>query len=414
METGSVFKPIIYSLIGLLGLSIIITPYISYDEAYFVDKEYYITMVDSIEEGYEPYISDLITAERNQLALLKKKEYYASVKPISDSLQIELNNVSGRKDSLKLKKINEAIKLLEQKTFASNQKIENQFSLKQMPKKELTNKIKSIKDTLSLKDYVVIVANQIRNPNQLSNIPSINNEQIVIKKVNQQDKGGYLLFGLILIGLVIFMNLMDRKIIPLHLPVFKFGIRVALGLISGFIGIRIYFTLANDIKFEEIYELREKVVREKLMQIKNLQVEYLSVNQKYSDSWDSLINFAKNDSAQIVRYLVDKNDTAAVNNALRKNLPIRDTAYIPIDIKIFGESHGINIDSISYIPFTKKQFSLKTNKARNANNRDVFYIEVKAKTKDFVEMLKIYPENFDEEKFIQFGSLAEPTTEGNW
>ena len=52
METGSVFKPIIYSLIGLLGLSVIITPYISYDEAYFVDKDYYITMVDSIEEGF--------------------------------------------------------------------------------------------------------------------------------------------------------------------------------------------------------------------------------------------------------------------------------------------------------------------------------------------------------------------------
>ena len=414
METGSVFKPIIYSLIGLLGLSVIITPYISYDEAYFVEKDYYITMVDSIEAGYEPYISDLITAERNQLALLKKKEYYNSVKPISDSLQVELNKVSTGKDSLKLEKINEAIRLLEQKTFASNKKIETQFSLKKMPKKELAGKIKSIKDTLSLEDYVVIVANQIRNPNQLSNIPSINNEQIVIKKVNKQDKGGYLLFGLILIGLVIFMALMDRKIIPLHLPVFKYGIRVALGIITGFIGVRVYFTLANDIKFEETYELREKVVREKLMQIKNLQVEYLSVNQKYTNSWDSLINFAKNDSAQIVRYLVDKNDTAAVNNAIRNNLPIRDTTYIPIDIKIFGESHGINIDSISYIPFTKKQFSLKTNKAKNANNRDVFYIEVKAKTKEFVEMLKIYPENFDEEKFIQFGSLAEPTTEGNW
>tara|TARA_Y100000766_G_C18889467_1_gene597731 strand:+ start:643 stop:1887 length:1245 start_codon:yes stop_codon:yes gene_type:complete len=414
METGSVFKPIIYSLIGLLGLSVIITPYISYDEAYFVEKDYYITMVDSIEAGYEPYISDLITAERNQLALLKKKEYYNSVKPISDSLQVELNKVSTGKDSLKLEKINKAIRLLEQKTFASNKKIETQFSLQKMPKKELAGKIKSIKDTLSLEDYVVIVANQIRNPNQLSNIPSINNEQIVTKKVNQQDKGGYLLFGLILIGLVIFMALMDRKIIPLHLPVFKYGIRVALGIITGFIGVRVYFTLANDIKFEETYELREKVVREKLMQIKNLQVEYLSVNQKYTNSWDSLINFAKNDSAQIVRYLVDKNDTAAVNNAIRNNLPIRDTTYIPIDIKIFGESHGINIDSISYIPFTKKQFSLKTNKAKNANNRDVFYIEVKAKTKEFVEMLKIYPENFDEEKFIQFGSLAEPTTEGNW
>ena len=29
-------------------------------------------------------------------------------------------------------------------------------------------------------------------------------------------------------------------------------------------------------------------------------------------------------------------------------------------------------------------------------------------------MLKIYPKNFDEDVVIQFGSLTEPTTEGNW
>jgi hypothetical protein len=127
-----------------------------------------------------------------------------------------------------------------------------------------------------------------------------------------------------------------------------------------------------------------------------------------------LVDFAKNDSAQIIRYLVDKNDTSSVNKALRNKQPLKDTTYIPIDIKVFGESHGINIDSISYIPFTTKQFSLKTNTSKNANNRDVYYIEVKAKRKSFVEMLKIYPKNFDEEKFIQFGSLMEPTTEGNW
>ena len=76
METGSVFKPIIYSLIGLLGLTVIITPYFSYDKAYFVDDDYYITMVDSIEVGYAPYVAGLIDAERSYLASLKKKEYY--------------------------------------------------------------------------------------------------------------------------------------------------------------------------------------------------------------------------------------------------------------------------------------------------------------------------------------------------
>lgn len=414
METGSVFKPIIYSLIGLLGLIVTVTPYFSYDKAYFVDDDYYITMVDSIEVGYEPYIGGLIVAERSYLASLKKKEYYVSVKPFSDSLQVELNKASTKGDSLAISKTNDAIRLLEQKTFSVNEKIANEFALKNMPKKKLIAKIKSISDTLSMEDYIVIVANQIRNPNQLSTIPSVKNEQISVKKVNLQDKGGYLLFGLILIGLVAFMVLMDQKIIQLHLPILKYGIPVVLITIAIFIGGSVYFTLANDIKFEETYEKREKIVQNKLMQIKNLQVEFLSVNENYANSWDSLVHFAKTDSAQIVRYLVDKNDTAAVNNALRNNQPIKDTAYIPIDIKVFGEKHGINIDSIAYVPFTKTQFSLKTNKTKNANNRDVFYIEVKTKKKTFVEMLKIYPENFDEENYIQFGSLTEPTTEGNW
>ena len=180
METGSVFKPIIYSLIGLLGLIVIVTPYFSYDKAYFVDDDYYITMVDSIEVGYEPYFGGLIVAERSYLASLKKKEYYVSVKPFSDSLQVELNKASTKGDSLAISKTNDAIRLLEQKTFSVNEKIANEFALKNMPKKKLIAKIKSISDTLSMEDFIVIVANQIRNPNQLSTIPSVKNEQISV------------------------------------------------------------------------------------------------------------------------------------------------------------------------------------------------------------------------------------------
>ena len=66
------------------------------------------------------------------------------------------------------------------------------------------------------------------------------------------------------------------------------------------------------------------------------------------------------------------------------------------------------------MPYTQEKFSLKTAKTKNANNRDVFYIEVKTKKKTYLDMLKIYPKNFDEDVVIQFGSLTEPTTEGNW
>ena len=74
----------------------------------------------------------------------------------------------------------------------------------------------------------------------------------------------------------------------------------------------------------------------------------------------------------------------------------------------------MNLDSLPYVPYTQEEFSLKTNKSKNVNNREIFYIEVKTKKKTYLDMLDIYPENFDEEAFIQFGSLAEPTTEGNW
>ena len=76
MEIRSVFKPIIYSILGLFGLVIIIIPYTSYEEAYFVDEEYYITMRDSIEDGYKPYITELIVAEKSFQASIERKNYY--------------------------------------------------------------------------------------------------------------------------------------------------------------------------------------------------------------------------------------------------------------------------------------------------------------------------------------------------
>ena len=152
---------------------------------------------------------------------------------------------------------------------------------------------------------------------------------------------------------------MDKGSIPIESNGFRVGGTIAMIVLAIILGFKSYFSLANDIKFKEISELRETEVREKLMLIKDLQVQYLSDNKKYCSSWDSLLHYAKNDSAQIIRYLVDKNDTAAVNNALRAGKPIKDTAYVPINIKVYGEKQSINLDSLPYVPYTQEKFSLK-------------------------------------------------------
>ena len=137
MEIGSVFKPIIYGILGLLGLVTIIVPYTNYEEAYFVDDDYYITMCDSIEQGYYPYVEGLIIAERSFHASIERKNYYLSFKPYSDSLVLARNKVSISKDTAEINKIDNALIQLDKEKAAFEEKLGNKYSLDKMPKKQL-------------------------------------------------------------------------------------------------------------------------------------------------------------------------------------------------------------------------------------------------------------------------------------
>ena len=414
MDFGQILKPIIYSLLALIGLVIIVTPSVSYEKAYFAGDSYYITMADSIEIGYKPYLQDLIQVERNAKASNEKKVLYNNLKTIADSISLLQSRAELSEDSIKKEEAKKAYfdfqTLKEKKENSINEK----YDISKLSKTQLDSQFERIQETISIEDYIVIVANQIRNPNGLSTISSISPSEINIRKVNRQDPNGYYIVGFILLGTILFMILMDKGIIPIESFGFRVGGTVLLLVIASVLGFLAYFSLAGDIKFKEISESRELEIRKKLMLIRDLQVQYLSDHQEYCNSWDSLLNYAKNDSAKIIRYLVDKNDTAALNKTFRAGKPIKETTYIPISVKVYGEDKKVNLDSLRYVPYTQEEFSLKTNKAKNANNRDIFYIEVKTKKKTYLKMLNIYPENFNEEVFIQFGSLAEPTTEGNW
>lgn len=212
---------------------------------------------------------------------------------------------------------------------------------------------------------------------------------------------------------VIFIALVEENIIQLHLSPLKYALIIVL---FGFSMVMLYLirkSLIDDIRFKEIFEEREKVVKERLLKIKNLEIEYLSIHNKYCDNLDSLVQFAKNAQSPVERYLVDKNDTAAVNNALRAGLPLKDTTYIAVDKKVFGANHTVKLDSLPYVPFSKQKFDIKV-KQYNEDGRVINLILVQTLKKTFVENLAIYPENFDEEKTLHFGSLADPTTNGNW
>lgn len=413
MNWSKVFKPAIYGLIVLIGILSITAPFFSYKEAYFVQEDYYINMVDSVDVQYGPYIKDLVQAERNKKAIAEKKQYRSTIKEIADSLSVLQTKADISKDSTQKATVAQAINAFEMAKMSKEEAIDSKYDIANLSEEELATKIAAIKDTLTLEKYVVVVANQLRNPNNLKTIPSVTIDQINKQKVNKQNKAGFITFGLVLILIVVFVYLMDTGLITLSNTYTRWGLRIFIFIIAARLFWVAMASLANDIIFKEVYEARETEVQEKLMKIKDLQVEFLSANGRYCSAWDSLVNYAKNDSSQIIRYLVDKNDTAAVNNALRAGKPIKDTTYVPVDIKVYGQGNNVNLDSLPFVPYTAKTFDLKINQFER-NGRPVNVIEVKTKKKTYVDMLDIYPENFDEDLVIKFGSLAEPTTEGNW
>lgn len=414
MNLDSIFKPIIYGLLFLIGLGTIITPLVSYKNAYFVGEDYYISMCDSVEAQYTPHIESLVQISSLSKAQSEKDALYEAAKPIADSLAILQSKTELGRDKIKAKEVQILINKFQNDLLEKVEEIEGKFDIGLLPKAELDRLVNKTKDTLTLNKYVLIVANQIRNPNDLNTISKVKENDINIQKVNLQDKNGFIIFGLCIIGILIFFIALELQLIPLHNTIVKYSMFSAFSIITTALGIASYYSLADDIQFKDVFEKREIEIREKLLTIRDIQVEYLASKGEYCSEWDSLMKFIQSDSIAVIKYLVDKNDTIAVNDAIRNNRPIKDTTYVSIEEKVFGEKHTVQIDSLPLVPYSLQKFELVTKKTKNNNGRYVFFLEVQTLKKTFVEGLRIYPENFDEEALIKIGSLTNPTTEGNW
>ena len=160
MNLDSIFKPIIYGLLFLLGLGTIITPLVSYKTAYFVGEDYYISMCDSVEAQYTPHIESLVQISALSKAQSEKDALYAAAKPIADSLAILQSKTELGRDKIKAKEVQVFINKFQNDLLEKVEEIEGKFDIGLLPKDELDRLVKKTKDTLTLDKYVLIVANQ--------------------------------------------------------------------------------------------------------------------------------------------------------------------------------------------------------------------------------------------------------------
>lgn len=409
----------IFSIIlFVVGISSIIFPFASYEEAYFVNDTYYVTMVDTINDRYPNYVVDLIVSERNVKAAKEKKSLNAMLKPEAVLLERAKYIAKDKRDSSAMAVAQDKLDAFLDRKTDKESEIDDKWDISNVREQQLIKKIKTITDTLSVDDFIVLTANQIINPKNLSTKPKISMKHISIQKVNLQDKKPYIILGFISILLGVFVLLVAEQIIPIHIGIAKMSAFFVILIGAIYFSATAYFDLQNDIKFQEVYKEREVKVQEHLEKLADLNSTYNKEKGKYTNSWEKLIEFAKSDSAQIIKSLVNKNDTAAVNTALRNGLPLEDTLYIPISEKVYGKNNTVNLDSICIVPFSKDTFDLATDVVIR-NEKDIQVMKIETEKRTFVKELSIFPENFDNfiaplPLTISVGSLKEPTTEGNW
>ena len=208
----------------------------------------------------------------------------------------------------------------------------------------------------------------------------------------------------------------------------KKGIQIFLGLVIVALIYVIADMIHTPLKFEQQLKERNAEVIVKLKDIRAAERAYKSKYQRFTNDFDSLINFILNDSLEMERKLVDEDDSVALaklkkagkKNIEKYNLAVIDTIFNPR--KLTKEQ----VEDLRYIPYTNNmEFILEAGKVVTGSNVEIPVVECRAPYKAYLDTVKyrqniinliddrVY--NFNEYAGLKFGSMEGSNNEaGNW
>ncbi len=186
-----------------------------------------------------------------------------------------------------------------------------------------------------------------------------------------------------------------------------------------------YFLIVNvmrPINFQNEKNLRYNKVVDKLKDIRKAQESFKRVHRRYTASFDTLTAFIKDGKIPVVKKVGSMSDSLAKAQGKVK----RDTLFLSAFEETFPK--GCNLDSLSYIPFSKdKEFRMGSKKLKTSGTT-IEVCEVRAFYRDFlfdldeVELNTFLSKEKKKEKYkndeflgLKFGSMTEANNNtGNW
>ncbi|MBO6255375.1 MAG: hypothetical protein ILA03_05720 [Bacteroidaceae bacterium] len=180
----------------------------------------------------------------------------------------------------------------------------------------------------------------------------------------------------------------------------KTVLNIVLAAIAVFLLYICYESVMGPVRFEEEKNIRDKAVQARLLDIRKAQAEYSNTHDRqYTDNFDSLIYFVKNQKlplvfkkgvlsdAQLENGLTEAKAMAIINKAkktgkydeVKKNGLenfSRDTTWVAVIDTIFPK--GFNADSLRYVPFGNgAQFQMDTLTQVARSGAPICLLEVK-------------------------------------
>ena len=195
----------------------------------------------------------------------------------------------------------------------------------------------------------------------------------------------------------------------------------------------LFVVISTPIKFENELAERKAAVIERIKDIRSAERQFKSKNQRFTASFDTLINFILTEEIQGERKIIDEDDSVAMAQALLKarkeRRKFQNVEKFSFSVKdsLFKHLTVEQIKELRYVPYStnKTEFILKAGMLTTESKVVIPVVECRTPYIAFLDTVKYRQEiinlidnmknNFNRYPGIMFGSMERGNNEaGNW
>ncbi len=193
-------------------------------------------------------------------------------------------------------------------------------------------------------------------------------------------------------------------------------INIALALVALFLVYLVYRSISEPVVFENTRKDREAQVVQNLKDIRSTQILFKQTYNRYTGSFDTLIDYVTNGQLPVVHIIPDPNDTTFTKT-------INDTVdYISVFDSLFSNRDNFNINDLRLVPFSQDvEFEMQAGYIKRGGLK-VAVFEAKTPYSSYlwdldrqrVNNLRAEQEDLEKYPGLKVGSMDEASTNGNW